>query len=421
MFQSITEFLNLKDDEILTIVTNTTNESYNIELTLKPKPHSCPNCGFVTSKIKSYYLRTINHGIFLSRKCVVYYNQRRYICKICNTSFTEDFSLAAKNQKKSLASHLAIMELAKDPKHTFKNIAQILNLSTSTVIDHFYKNLPVFKTTLPEVLCIDEVYLGRKFSRKYATHILDFKPNKTVEIIYGRTKGVFLSYFQKIPKSERDKVLFICSDMFIGFKQLQLTQFPKAKLCVDSFHVIMLINDMFNNYLKSLLKKYHDSSVEYYLLKHKRFVLLKNQSKIDWFKDEYDRKLGYHTKPLKYRELLFNVDPIIKDIYYLKEDYLSFNRLRDPRVIPERFDLIVNKFCSHHYKEIKRVGRTLLKWKVEIINSFVWFNGKRISNGPIESRNNTIKLLIRNAAGYNNFEHLRLRSIYCVNFSKKER
>ena len=388
---------------------------------MKAKPHICPNCGFITSKVCRYYLRTINHGIFLNRKCIIHYNQRRYLCKICNTTFVENFPLAAKHQKKSLASHLAIMEMAKDPHRTFKNIAQTLCLATPSVIDHFYRNLPVYKPVLPEVLCIDEVYLGRKFSRKYATHILDFQTDKTVEIIYGSTKGVFMTYFQKIPKIQRDTVKFICSDMYSGFRNLQTVHFPNAKLCIDSFHVIKLINDMFNTLLKSLLKSYDDSSTEYYLLKQKRFVLLKNSNKIEWFKDVYDRKLGYHTNPLHYRELLFNINPLIKDIYYLKEDYITFNRLSDISVIPDKFDHLVQRFTSHHHKDVRKVGRTLLKWRTEILNSFVWFNGRRISNGPIESRNNTIKLLITNAAGYNNFEHLRLRSIYCVNHSKKER
>ena len=417
MSQSITEFLNLKESEVLSISTMSSNECFIVELSLKPKPHTCPSCGLITSKIKSYYLRSINHGIFLNRKCVIHYNQRRYICPICNLSFTENFTLAVKHQKKSLASHITIMELAKDPHRTFKNIAQTLCLSTPSVIDHFYRSLPILKPVLPEVLCIDEVYLGRRFSRKYATHILDFKSNKTVDIIYGRTKNVFFSYFQKIPKSDLNKVFFICSDMYVGFKQLQMTHFPHAKLCVDSFHVIKLINDMFNTFLKSLLRIYVDSSVEYYLLKQKRFVLLKNQGKIDWFEDRYDRKLGCHTNPIRYRELLFNIDPLIKQIYFLKEDYLSFNRLKDPSVISDRFDHITHQFLSHPHKEVKRVGRTLIKWRTEIINSFVWFNGRRISNGPIESRNNTIKLLIKNAAGYNNFDHLRLRSIYCINSS----
>lgn len=46
--------------------------------------------------------------------------------------------------------------------------------------------------------------------------------------------------------------------------------------------------------------------------------------------------------------------------------------------------------------------------------SFIWFGNRRIANGPIESRNNIIKLIIHNAAGYNNFDHLRLLLLYCI-------
>ena len=53
------------------------------------------------------------------------------------------------------------------------------------------------------------------------------------------------------------------------------------------------------------------------------------------------------------------------------------------------------------------------------MNSFTRVEGRRISNGPIESRNNTIKLIIRNAAGYRNFENLKSRVIYVLNNKKR--
>ena len=54
-------------------------------------------------------------------------------------------------------------------------------------------------------------------------------------------------------------------------------------------------------------------------------------------------------------------------------------------------------FYSHYNKEASKVGRTMNKWKVEILNSVTWIDVRRISNGPMESRNNIIKLLIHNA------------------------
>lgn len=130
--------------------------------------------------------------------------------------------------------------------------------------------------------------------------------------------------------------------------------------------------------------------------------------------------MGYHVYLMKYRQLLFDIHPLIKEIYDLKEDYLQFNRLKDKDTITRLFEIMISKFYSHPNKDVSRVGRTMSKWKQEILNSFTWVNGQRISNGPIESRNNIIKLLIRNAAGYRNFDHLRRRIIYCINHKKRK-
>jgi len=421
MSQSIIEFLNLKEDEIQDIKTTSESDCLAVYLTLSVKPHKCPHCGVLTYRIKDYHCRIINHGLFLDRKCIVHYNQRRYLCQICNKSFNESCLLVNKHQKKSLASHLLIMELAKNPHMTFKNIGELLHLSTNAVMNDFYRNLPIHIPVFPRVLCIDEVYLGRNAIKKYVAHLLDFENNRTVDIIYGRTKDSLHSYFQKIPNEQLNKVLLLSSDMYEGYRFLKNHYFPNAKLCVDSFHVIKLINDMFNSVLKSILRQYVSGSVEYYLLKKKRYLLLRNESKTDWFKNEFNYKFKQHISNLRLRELLFNINPLIKEIYYLKEEYISFNKIKDTTVIPDKLNTIIHKFLTHSHKDVKRVGRTLRKWDSEIINSFSFFNGARVSNGPIESRNNTIKLLIHNAAGYRNFNHLKSRVIYCINSSKKER
>lgn len=123
---------------------------------------------------------------------------------------------------------------------------------------------------------------------------------------------------------------------------------------------------------------------------------------------------------MKYRELLFNIDPLMKYLYQLKEDYIEFNRLKNIESVRIEFDQLMNRFLTYLNKDVTKVGRSILKWKYEILNSFTRFNGKRTSNGPIESRNNIIKLLIRNAAGYRNFDHLRRRIIYCIHSKKKK-
>ena len=58
---------------------------------------------------------------------------------------------------------------------------------------------------------------------------------------------------------------------------------------------------------------------------------------------------------------------------------------------------------------------TLEEWRNEIVNSFSYVNGKRVSNGPIEGRNSLIKKIIKLANGFSNFKRFPLLKLYmCV-------
>lgn len=54
-------------------------------------------------------------------------------------------------------------------------------------------------------------------------------------------------------------------------------------------------------------------------------------------------------------------------------------------------------------------------WKVEIINSFIIYKGKRINSSIAESMNATISTLLFNTKGIRNIERRRKRIMYAVN------
>lgn len=419
MNNSIIEFLNLKDEEIEDIKINSLINALVVEISLKRKEHQCPSCGCTTSKVLNTYTRKFQHGIFLHRNCIVFYHQKRYRCMVCKFSFNETNTLVNKGQKKSILSHLMIMDLLKDPHITFKFVAEKLNLSITTIINTFINMVPDYRQPLPKVLCIDEIYLGRKSYMKYCAVLLDFETNQMVDVIYGRTKSALHSYFQKIPLKQRENVKYLSSDMYEGFRAMKDTYFRYSKQCVDAFHVIQLINVMFENQIKRIMKQYELGSTPYYLLKQRRGLLLRNANRIDWTKRGYNYHFKYVISNHKMRELMFQIDPLIESIYRLKEDYLYINSLSNVEIVEEKLNQFITRCTNFEHPDVKRVGKTLLKWRKEILNSFTRINGRRISNGPIESRNNIIKLIIRNAAGYRNFDHLRLRILYVIN-SKKE-
>ena len=64
-------------------------------------------------------------------------------------------------------------------------------------------------------------------------------------------------------------------------------------------------------------------------------------------------------------------------------------------------------------------AKTLTNWKQEILNSFHWYDGRRLSNEPIEGKNNYIKKIISNANGLSNFKRARNKFIYSQNQYEK--
>lgn len=97
----IKEFMNLKEEDIEFFKTEATTEEILVFLSLKIKSQPCPFCGINTDKIKDTYLRKINHGLLIGRKCIIHFNQKRYRCVVCKKTWNE-FNPLVPNSRKNL-------------------------------------------------------------------------------------------------------------------------------------------------------------------------------------------------------------------------------------------------------------------------------------------------------------------------------
>ena len=66
------------------------------------------------------------------------------------------------------------------------------------------------------------------------------------------------------------------------------------------------------------------------------------------------------------------------------------------------------KMAHSGRKAVQSLRRTLVKWRIEILNYFK----TRITNAKTEGYNRKAKLIQRKAYGYRNFENYRLRLLY---------
>ena len=85
----------------------------------------------------------------------------------------------------------------------------------------------------------------------------------------------------------------------------------------------------------------------------------------------------------------------------------------------KEFDSLIKRMKLLDIQEMIECAKTLTNWKQEILNPFHWYDGRRLSNGPIEGKNNYIKKIISKANELSNFKRARNKFIYSQNQYEK--
>lgn len=416
----IIKFLNLESQDIQNIDVFSQDNQVFALITLSKKFYSCPKCGTPTKRIHDYNQRTISHAILDGIDTTIVYNQRRYFCPSCKKSFAEDSPFVQTGKRISKYTVLRIMKELKNPRMTFSMVAKSCGVSVTTVMRVFDEYVGIPKNSLPTILCIDEVYVVKYTQKVYACVLVDFKTNEIFDLLPNRRKHQLANYFTKIDKKYRDKVLYISMDMWEPYRDIAHLYFKNAKVCVDNFHVVKLINYAFTKVRIRIMRKYDTDSDEYYLLK--KFAWILNMKYDDIHSNRrihiYKNICYFRSKDVLIMDilnLLLSFDSELEIAYTLKEDYNDINKQCNCETIAPALDKFIDDLIIFNIEEFKTVISTFKKWKQEIINSFVLIDNRRISNGPVESVNSRIKLIKRNANGYRNFERFRKRVLYSLN------
>lgn len=413
----IVDVLNVSQQEIQSISSYHKEDALFIDVILKRKETSCPVCGSSSLKIKEYKLRKINHSALQFRKCTILYHARRFVCTQCGKTFYEPCPFVESGSNISQLTILNVLKELKETSATFTSVARHNALSPTKVQEIFdsYVNIP--RQTLTKVLCIDEVYTETSTISKYSCLILDFLNHRLLDVIRDRKKYTLLHYFEKISKEERSNVQYVVMDMYDIYRSVIQLRFPKAKIAVDSFHVVKNYTEALDNIRLRILRKFKKKDVEYYLLKNFKWLLLVDAPRENEAK--YNRRLNRYINYPQLLELILSISGELREGYELKSEYLYLNRYSTEDNVRERLDQHLKKMKESGIPEIMKFRETLNHWYEEIITSFIRVDGKRLSNGIMESRNGIAKKIKNNANGYYNFERYRNRCLYVMNEDAK--
>ena len=412
--EMIKTFLNLQDKDIQDVqITN--NNGVIVNVILKSKATYCDVCGSTHILSNGYYSRVVKTTNDLFDNTTIRLKVKRFKCMDCHHSFSDSKVLAPRNSTVTYQTIIKIMELLKSHTMTFKEVAQLCNLSVTSVVRIFDKHCHINRSTLPEALCIDEVYTKNSdFKSKFSCILYDFEKQTIIDVLPSRRKNYLHHYFQSIKKDELDNVKYVCIDMYDTYRSISKCYFKKAIICADSFHVVKHINDDLNKTRIRVMNSYTTDSLEYYLLKNFNFLLLDRSVELE-NKAKFNKRLNRYINYSQILDLILSINNDLRYGYYIKERYFAFNNMSYNDDLDKQLDDIISNLILFNIPEFQEFTTLLSNWRQEILNSFSIYKGRRINNSIAESVNSRISSIIFNSKGIRNHERRRKRIMYAIN------
>ena len=371
---------------------------------LKSNYCACPHCnsknivknGSRNRKIK--YIPIQNYNIQLKL------NVQRYICKECKKTFSPSTNIVGNNS--SISNNLKYtiaLELQKNISLT--SIAKRYNISISSVqriMDNCYSDFKVNKEHLPEAICIDEFKSVKNIDDAMSFVFADYRTKSIVDIVEDRKLNSLTEYFSRFSLEARNNVKYICMDMYTPYISLVNSIFPNAKIVLDKFHIINLVNRAFNQTRISIMNSIQDDSLK---RKFKLFwkSLLKyypDLCQVNYYCQSFKRKLSSKDKV----DYLLEKSPELEVNFNIYQDIIQAIKHNNFK----RFESVVKKYLRTKEKVSKKMIialKTLKKYMKYIENMFE----SNITNGLIEGLNNKIKSIKRTAFGYSSFSNFKKR------------
>lgn len=230
----------------------------------------------------------------------------------------------------------------------------------------------------------------------YATGLVDLRAKVVIDVIRGNSGKDLGSWLDRQPGWWLDAISVVATDLAESYRSGLSGRLDHAIRVADPFHVVRLGNRC----LDTVRRRVQNQTTGHRGRKGDplyriRKLLLKGAERLDG--TGVDRMLLGVRAGDPYDEVLgaWLAKESVRDVY-LSDDPDDAALLLDKTIEGCRLDLV---------DEVRSLGRTLSKWRTEILNH----HKTGASNGPTEGLNLLVKKVKRAGHGFRSFRNYRLR------------
>lgn len=349
----------------------------------------CPHCASGEYWTHEYRTVTVRDEPIRGKEIILRIKKRRLRCKNCKKTFNEPIP-GVMPRGRFTQRFKRSLNWACQNFRDLKKVRKAYRCSTDTVYKAHYEQLRInLKKNInyewPSTIGIDEHAFRRsspKTPTTFATMIVDFKNKRPMEVVDGKTGWQLRDALEHIPG--RENVTTVALDLSDPYKKFVKEFFPNANMVADKFHVLRLLNH-------HIMKRRKEITGDRASWRARSLLLMSNIHLDPW-----DRKVLWEY---------LDQYPELKQVYAFKESLHSFYRIKGYNRAKKALTKLTDRMAKSELKEIKRLRKTLMKWRQEILNYF----RTGITNARTEGFNNVAKLLQRTAFGFKSFKNYRLK------------
>ena len=350
----------------------------------------CPKCATASSVIYDHRIVALKDAPLRGNGITLSVKKRRFFCKPCKKPFTEPVAGVRKGQRSTQRYRKAVLWACENYSDLTK-VRRAMRCSSGFIYQTLYEQLErrlgqKLNYPWPSTIGIDEHFFTRRRGRaEFATVFTDFGNKRIRELAFGKVKGELLAQICDI--EGRENVRNAVIDMSDGYRSLIREHFPNARIIADKFHVLRLVTPAINKRRVAIAGDKRTSPIKRLLLRGRHKLLY-------YERDALDRWLVEH--------------PELREVYYAKEALASFYRIKGLRRAERALIRLTDALARSALPELKRLRRTLVAWRKEILAYFE----TRLTNARTEGFNNVAKLVQKRAYGYRSFRNYRLRLLH---------
>lgn len=374
-------------------------------------PTYCPACGCINADFS-----IVKNGTRTSRITLPHLSglpaflklaKQRYLCKHCQHSFTAETPIVEKHCHISTRTRQWIAHQC-DQRLTEQYISEMASVSTTTVRRVIHQTAQAIQQrpvdALPPHLSFDEFKSVKSVNAAMSFIFCDTVSHRVIDIVEDRKRSGLIQYFLRYNQSARQQVKTVTIDMYSPYINVIQTCFPNAKIIIDKFHLVQALHREVNRTRIQVMNQYRHKDRPLYN-KFKRYwkLLLKHPKQLSRIKHKKYPLFKQWKSSYGIVAYLLDVDETLNsnhDYAHALTEALKTGNMG-------RFNHLIHTSSEHPLSAgMRRVLRTFKKYSPYIQNTLEY---PRLTNGPLEGINNSIKTLKRVAFGYRNFAHFRDR------------